>query len=513
MSEAGVPKKPVFIALLVVAACAVAFVIHLWGPDSAAAYATIVPPVLAGVAVAANALHGFLSRHSRPSESAAKKEAFARKLREYTQGTLIRGEDFPKKYAKRHHAYQEGRLLPPRRYLDTFIAMYEEIDSSSRGTVAEKMLRAWQDAHDAISRKHRSLLIGVGIPSFFFAIAAILGLYFYTYRPPVSTWTRQLAGPVDGRPFVVGSSVYVASDGGDVYDLDASTGRINWKANVGHYGDSSPYVSNGILYIGSRDSGNVYALEAATGKSIWAYHTHSIIESSPVVADGLVYIGSEDGRVYALKPSNGQLLWQRYVGGPVEGVPAFSQGKVYVGSMTSNHKAGYVSALKAETGDIVWQEPTGPIDHSSPFVADEKVYVGSTNRRVYQLSAVTGRIRWISPTAGAVDSNPTVVNGDLYIGDNDGNLYVLNAATGTAAGTYETSYYVSSNPVVHKGIVYFGSDDDNIYALTATTDPTYVWKHLTGGHVECEAWVTGAGALFIGSDDGKVYALNATTGR
>jgi len=48
--------------------------------------------------------------------------------------------------------------------------------------------------------------------------------------------------------------------------------------------------------------------------------------------------------------------------------------------------------------------------------------------------------------------------------------------------------------------------------LTATTDPAYVWKHPTGGHVEGGAWVTNAGALFIGSDDGKVYALNATNG-
>jgi hypothetical protein len=292
MSEAGVPKKPVFIALLVVAACCVAFVIHLWGPDRTAAYATIVPPVLAGVAVAANALHGFLSRRSEPSESAVKRDTFARKLREYTQDTLIRREDFPQKYAKRHNAYQEGTLLPPKGYLDAFVAMYEEIDSRSRGTVAENMQRAWQDAHDAINRKYFSLLLGVGIPGFLFAIAAVLGLYFYTYRPAVPTWTRQLAGPVEGRPFAVGGSVYIASDGGDVYDLDAATGRINWKANVGHHADSSPYVSNRTLYIGSWDSGNVYALDAATGKTIWAYQTHSTIESSPVVADGTVYIAT-----------------------------------------------------------------------------------------------------------------------------------------------------------------------------------------------------------------------------
>jgi len=62
--------------------------------------------------------------------------------------------------------------------------------------------------------------------------------------------------------------------------------------------DSSPFVANGIVYVGSEDS-NIYALNATSGIKIWSYLTKSAVESSPVVANGVVYVGSDDNNVYA----------------------------------------------------------------------------------------------------------------------------------------------------------------------------------------------------------------------
>ena len=47
-------------------------------------------------------------------------------------------------------------------------------------------------------------------------------------------------------------------------------------------------------------TGNVYALNATTGKLLWTYTTGNKVESSPAVAGNMVYVGNDDGYVYAL---------------------------------------------------------------------------------------------------------------------------------------------------------------------------------------------------------------------
>lgn len=44
------------------------------------------------------------------------------------------------------------------------------------------------------------------------------------------------------------------------------------------------------------------AVDAKTGKEQWKFETgSSIINSSPTVSDGIVYVGSHDNHLYALK--------------------------------------------------------------------------------------------------------------------------------------------------------------------------------------------------------------------
>jgi outer membrane protein assembly factor BamB len=65
------------------------------------------------------------------------------------------------------------------------------------------------------------------------------------------------------------------------------------------YRGEGGYVIAGAVYIGS-DDGNVYALNAATGIPLWKYVTGGPVSSSPAVVNGVVYVGSSDGYVYAL---------------------------------------------------------------------------------------------------------------------------------------------------------------------------------------------------------------------
>jgi predicted RNA-binding Zn-ribbon protein involved in translation (DUF1610 family) len=57
-------------------------------------------------------------------------------------------------------------------------------------------------------------------------------------------------------------------------------------------------VVNHTVYIGSND-GHVYALDANKGTEQWRFQTNKVYRS-PVVVDGTVYVGSDEGEIYAL---------------------------------------------------------------------------------------------------------------------------------------------------------------------------------------------------------------------
>jgi uncharacterized repeat protein (TIGR01451 family) len=64
-----------------------------------------------------------------------------------------------------------------------------------------------------------------------------------------------------------------------------------WSYATDNQVESSPALADGVVYVGS-DDGNTYALNASTGAKLWSYTTGSNKESSPAVANGVVYTGS-----------------------------------------------------------------------------------------------------------------------------------------------------------------------------------------------------------------------------
>jgi outer membrane protein assembly factor BamB len=59
-------------------------------------------------------------------------------------------------------------------------------------------------------------------------------------------------------------------------------------------------MSGNNIYVGSED-GRLYAVNATTGEKLWDILIGDSITSSPAVADGIVYVGSHDGNLYAIE--------------------------------------------------------------------------------------------------------------------------------------------------------------------------------------------------------------------
>jgi hypothetical protein len=104
--------------------------------------------------------------------------------------------------------------------------------------------------------------------------------------------------------------VYIASADGSVYALDFQ-GRLRWRYDTGDTVRSSPVLGRAprgkgeILYVGSAN-GDLYALDARTGRRRWSFDTtprdpvlrdRDDLNASPALGRRGVYIGGEHGRI------------------------------------------------------------------------------------------------------------------------------------------------------------------------------------------------------------------------
>lgn len=295
--------------------------------------------------------------------------------------------------------------------------------------------------------------------------------------------------PVRSSPNVVDGTVYIGDDSGTLYAITADSGEREWSRNVGINSTNSPVVTEGVVYVGGQSEG-VYALDAASGDENWHFELDFIAQASPVVADGTVYIGSAIGsgppsRVYAIDAASGTEEWVSELpssGGSVETSPALGDGLLYVGEQVGdreNDPVYHLRAIDIESGETEWMFETNGRPHGTPTVANGTVYIGTVVEIEPEASEFQGTLHAIDTASGDeqwrfeneetnIASSPTVAGGTVYFGS-DG-VYAADTETGTVQWQFGEPAIARSSPTVVDGVVFVGLDDQSVYAIDAGID-------------------------------------------
>ena len=176
-----------------------------------------------------------------------------------------------------------------------------------------------------------------------------------------------------------------------------------------------------MVYVGS-DDGNLYAVNAIDGEQIWALPTGDVIFSSPAVVDGVVYVGRADHNLYAVDAATGQAT----LGPPHRRRRRLLSGRGrWCGLCRQAVLTTTSTQVDASTGEEIWAFPAGDDIGSSPAVVDGVVYVGSWDGSLYAVDATSGTQRWSYETEGSITSSPAVVDGVVYIGAHGQPLYAI----------------------------------------------------------------------------------------
>ena len=138
------------------------------------------------------------------------------------------------------------------------------------------------------------------------------------------------------QPTLMGGHVFVGSQSGRVYALDARTGCAHWVFDAGHSVRSAITIAASAdgwsAYFGDQ-RGNAYAIDAVSGQRRWTTHVEAhgaaMISGAPAVNDGVLYVPvssfeevsganpnyqccSFRGSLVALDAATGRMLWQGY---------------------------------------------------------------------------------------------------------------------------------------------------------------------------------------------------------
>ncbi len=190
-----------------------------------------------------------------------------------------------------------------------------------------------------------------------------------------------------------------------------------------------PTLAGGRVYIGSQ-SGAVYALDAKSGCVVWTFQAKAGVRSPVVIGPGranipaVAYFGDGRSNVYALNADTGAQLWSRPVedhpNSHVTGAPALDGNRLYVpvssGEEGQGNNAKYecctfrgsIVALDARTGALVWKtlhhrerataarEESLGYDAVGPFWSG---HLGVANRRHEARAALRGHGQHVHGTS------------------------------------------------------------------------------------------------------------------
>jgi len=147
--------------------------------------------------------------------------------------------------------------------------------------------------------------------------------------------------------------------------------------------EATPIVVDGVMYA-SGSIGQVYALDAKTGKEIWTFDPKpnlrvnqraccDEVNRGVAVWKGKVYVAAFDGQLIALDATTGKEIWRvdtivdKKRAYTSTGAPQVAGKVVVIGNAGAEYDArGYVSAYDLDTGKLAWRFYTVPGDPSKP---------------------------------------------------------------------------------------------------------------------------------------------------
>jgi polyvinyl alcohol dehydrogenase (cytochrome) len=326
---------------------------------------------------------------------------------------------------------------------------------------------------------------------------------------------------------------------------------------------SSPTVAGGRLYVGSQN-GTVYSLDAKTGCIYWTLSAAGGVRTAIAIgprgaAGALIYFGDTAANAYAVNADTGRVMWTRKVEdhplARITGSPTLHAGRLYVpvASYEESQGAdprypccsfrGSVLALDATTGQVIWKTtmipdplqrrgtstagvplwgPSGSGIWSAPTIDEgrRRLYVATGNAYSGPAHGSTDAIVALDLDTGSIRWTRQVTPGDVYVSN-------CRAGNPNCPEVNGPDHDFGSPPVLARAggrdVLVIAQKSGMAFALDPQHDGEVMWEYRAGqggvlGGLEWGAAVDGDQAYFAVSDilqpkPGGIHAVRLSTGQ
>ena len=307
-----------------------------------------------------------------------------------------------------------------------------------------------------------------------------------------------------GQPTVVGGRVFVGTDTGYVYSLDAKTGCVYWSFQAKGTVRSAVKVarlSGGRLGVFFGDfHANAYGLDAQTGRQLWTTQVsnHFVARITAGVAEygGRLFVpvsSSEEftaatldypcctnrGAVVALDAATGRRIWTAWA----------------VPEPRPTHKNSKGVQLYAPSGGSVWNSPTVDAKRGA-------IYFGTGDAETEPAPATTDAILAVDIKSGRRLWTYQAQANDAFLGGCTGAQKTENCPKDVGP-----DLDIGNSPMLKtlaggRRVLVFGTKDGHVFALDPDARGKVLWKAEA-----LPAGSRGTGGIFWGgaADGGRAY--------
>lgn len=271
------------------------------------------------------------------------------------------------------------------------------------------------------------------------------------------------------------NKVFIGSENGEIFALDADTGELVWQGRVKGEIINKPAVDSGILVVNSA-SGILKAFNATSGEELWQIEQDVPAltlrgMSEPVIASGGVLVGQANGDVSVYLLDKGQQGWSTAVGEAtgttelervvdVDSAPVVFGDKIY--SVASR---GNLVSIELRSGKILWKRQYSSYRQLS--ISGNSIFLTNNKGHVYSINRNDGLEQWSNLTmSNRGVTGPVVYGKYIVVGDYDGYLHWLSQESGEIVARHHVdSSGIHSTPTVVKGVLYSQARNGDLEAI------------------------------------------------
>ena len=288
-------------------------------------------------------------------------------------------------------------------------------------------------------------------------------------------WQDGISAKVSGGLTADYNKVFIGTEDGYLYALDAETGDGLWRSSVGGEILAAPVADENMILV-TTSSGKLVALDADSGEQNWSYESDVPAlslrgVSSPAASGGGAITGTASGKVAVILMENGQVAWEQMVATPKGAteldrmVDIDAQPKVVGGFLYVISYNGTLASLELRTGRVIWKREYG--SYRQMAIEGNSIFVVDTKSHIYALDRRTGTELWSNTSLDYRNvTEPSPLGSYIVVADKYGYVHWLKQENGDVVSRKELddSGFYSPSVVVDR-TVFLQSRDGQLFSI------------------------------------------------